>query len=149
MPLCLIPNLRIARPKNFFDTQLTLNYMGWLIQATNCRAVADGAGSGMYVDFVPFDLPKLFKFIGLLFTDGLTPKSQFEYWFEGQEGEPLFGNNKYARAIDKHVGKGHKVSKKRCCKYFQGYFTLLDFHDNPKESQQANPLWNVEGSNTF
>ncbi len=25
---CLIPNLRIARPKNFFNTQLTPNYMG-------------------------------------------------------------------------------------------------------------------------
>ncbi len=55
---CLIPNLRIARPKNFFDTQLTPNYMDWLVQATNCSVVADGAGSGTYVDFVPFNLPK-------------------------------------------------------------------------------------------
>ncbi len=31
----LIPNLRVARPKNFFHTQLTPNYMGWLVQATN------------------------------------------------------------------------------------------------------------------
>jgi hypothetical protein len=55
---CQIPNLRIARPKNFFDTQLTPNYMGWLVQATNCSAVADGAGSGMYTGFISFDLLK-------------------------------------------------------------------------------------------
>jgi hypothetical protein len=45
-PSCrhLIPPLRIAWPKNFFDTQLTSTYMGWLVKATNRRAVADGAG---------------------------------------------------------------------------------------------------------
>ena len=69
---CLIPNLRVARSMNFFNTQLTPNYMGWLVQATNCRAVADGAGSGTYPDFVPFDLPELYKFVGLLFANGLT-----------------------------------------------------------------------------
>ncbi len=81
---CLISNLRVARPKNISDTQLTPNCMGWLVQATNCRAVADGTGSGAYVDFVPFNLPKLYKFSGLLFANGLTPKHQFEYWFEGK-----------------------------------------------------------------
>ncbi len=61
-PKChrLIPNLRIKRPKNFFDTQLTPNYMGWLVQARNPRAVADGAGSGRYTDFIPFDFPELY-----------------------------------------------------------------------------------------
>jgi hypothetical protein len=79
-PKCchLIPNLRVARPKNFFDTQLTPNYMGWLVQPTNRRAVADGAGSGTYADFIPFYLPKLYKFLGLLFANGLTPEPQFE-----------------------------------------------------------------------
>jgi hypothetical protein len=109
---CLVPNLRITRPKNYFDTQLTPNYMGWLVQATNPCAVADGAGSGTYADFVLFNLPKLYKFVGLLFANSLTPKPQFEYWFEGQEQEPLFGNDKYARAVHKHVCKGHKVSGK-------------------------------------
>ncbi len=111
---CLIPNLRIAWPKNFFNTQLTPNYMGWLVQATNHRAVADGAGSGTYADFVPFDLPELYKCVGLLFANGLALKPQFEYWFEGQEQELLFGNDKYPRAMDKHVRKGHKVSKNYC-----------------------------------
>ncbi len=83
--------------------------MAWLVQATNSHAVADGAEAGMYAVFVLFDLPKLYKFIGLLFTNGLTLEPQFEYWFEGQERERLFGNNKkYSCAMDEHVCKGHK-----------------------------------------
>ncbi len=82
----LIPKLRFARPKDFFDTQLTPTYMAWLIKATNSGAVADGAGVGTYADFVLFDLPKLNKFVGLLLANGLTPKPQFEYWFEGRRG---------------------------------------------------------------
>jgi hypothetical protein len=42
----LIPKLRFARPKDFFDTQLTPTYMAWLVKATNSRAVADEAGVG-------------------------------------------------------------------------------------------------------
>ncbi len=95
------------------------------------------AGGGTYVDFVPVDLPKLNKFFGLLLANGLTPKPQFEYWFERQEREPLFGNDKFAGAMDKHVGhcKSHRVSGKRRWKHFQRYFTLSNFRKNPKESQ--------------
>ncbi len=134
------------RPKDFFDSQLTPTYMAWLVKATNSRAVADGAGVGTYADFVPFNLPKLDKFVGLLLANGLTPMPQFEYLFEGQESEPLFGNDKSARAMDKHVGhcKNHRASSKHCWKHFQRYFTLSDFCENPKESQQANPLWKVQ-----
>ncbi len=147
-PRCrrVIPKLRFARPKVFFDTQLTPTYMAWLVKALNSRAVADGAGVGTYTDFVLFDLPEFNKFVGLLLANGLTPKPQFEYWFEEQEREPLFGNDKFARAMDKHMGhrKSHRVSGKRCWKHFRRYFTLSDFHENPKKSQQANPLWKVQ-----
>jgi hypothetical protein len=137
----LIPKLRFARPKDFFDTQLTPTYMAWLVKATNSRAVADGAGVGTYVD-----LPELNKFVSLLLANGSTLKPQFEYWFEGQEREPLFGNDKFACAIDKHVGhcKSHWVSGKHRWKHFWRYFTLSDFPKNPKESQGENPLWKVQ-----
>jgi hypothetical protein len=46
--------------------------------------------------------------------------------------------------MDKHVRKGHKVSGKHCWKHFRRYFTLLDFRDNLKKSQQANLLWKVQ-----
>ncbi len=113
--------------------------MGWLVQATNCRAVADGTGSGTYVDFVPFDLPELYKFVGLLFANGLTPKPQFEYWFKGQGQELLFGNNKYAGAMDKHVHKG-QGQQEALVETLPAILHLVDFRDNLKESRQANPL---------
>jgi hypothetical protein len=81
---CLIPNLRIARPKNFFDTQLTSNYMGWLVQVTKHHAVADGPGSGTYIDFVLFDLPELYMFVGLLFANGLTPSPSLNTGLRGK-----------------------------------------------------------------
>ncbi len=67
-PRCrrLIPPLKTARPKNFFDTQLSPTYMEWLVKASNMRAAAEGAGSGMYADFVLFDHPKLYKFVGIV-----------------------------------------------------------------------------------
>jgi hypothetical protein len=132
--------------------------MGWLVQGTNCHAVADGAGSGTYADFVLFDLPKLYKSVGLLFANGLTPKPQFEYWFEGQGGEPLFGNDKYARVMDKHLRRAtrsarsvsgntsgdtspcwnsvtiqRRVSKQICCGRFVHFLTELN--------KQASRMW--------
>ncbi len=46
--------------------------------------------------------------------------------------------------MDKHMRKGPKVSRRSCWKHSQQYFTLLDFRDSPKKSQQANPLWKVQ-----
>jgi hypothetical protein len=80
----------------------------------------------------------------MLFAKDTTPKPQFEYWFEGQGQELLFGNNKYTHVMDKHVHMGCKVRGNCCWKHFGQYFTLLDFRDNSKESQQANPLWKVQ-----
>ena len=54
----LIPPLSCARPKDFFDTQLTPKFMEYAVEATNLRAYASGAGSGQYADFIPFDLPE-------------------------------------------------------------------------------------------
>ena len=82
--------------------------------------------------------------MGILFANGLTPKPQMEFWFDGELQEPLFGKDRYAQVMEKHVRKNHKVSGKQRWKNFWRYFTLCDFRDNPKESQQANPLWKVQ-----
>ena len=60
--------------------------------------------------------------------------------------EPLFGNDKFARAMDKHVGhrKRHRVSGQSRWKHFRRYFTLSDFRENPKDSQRTNLLWKVQ-----
>lgn len=141
----LIPPLKFARPKDFFNTQLTPEFIQWLVDATNRRAVADGAGTGSYKDWTPLDREELYKFIGLLFANGLSPKPQFEYWFEGTEREPLFGNDKYSKAMDKHDRTtGRRTSGKRRYKMFRRYFTMADYRDNPKQKQQENPLWKVQ-----
>ena len=57
--------------------------------ATNLRAYANGAGSGKYTDFVPFDSKEIYKMIGV---HGLTPKPQFDFWFCLEDREPLFGS---------------------------------------------------------
>ena len=63
--------------------------------------MADGAMTGEFADFVPFDLAEVKKFIGLLFLNGLSPKPQMEFWFEGSASEPLFGNDRIAEVMKK------------------------------------------------
>ncbi len=72
--------------------------MQWLVDVTNRRAVADGAGTGSYKDWTPLDREELYKFIGLFFANGLSPKPQCEYWFESTDPKPLFGNDMYSKA---------------------------------------------------
>ena len=42
---------------------------------TNAQATAEGAGFGgsIYQDYEPFDVAKIYKFLGLLFLNGLSP----------------------------------------------------------------------------
>ena len=87
----LLPPISRARPKDYFNTQLTPTWFDWCTTATNLRAYLSGAGSGEYRDFMPFDLAEVYKMIGVLFANGLTPKPQFDFWFCTQEEEPLFG----------------------------------------------------------
>ncbi len=73
-PACckLPPLLSEARPKDFFDTQLTPpEFLSWVVKATNLRAYSSGAESGKYKDFLPFNLNKLNKMIGILIVNGL------------------------------------------------------------------------------
>ncbi len=76
-----LPHISLAQPKDFFDTQITSKFLEWATTATNLRAYLSGAGSGEYQDFLLFDLPEVYKMIGVLFANGLTPKPQFDYWF--------------------------------------------------------------------
>ena len=71
------------------------------MDATNYRAMAGGASTGEFADFVPFDLAEVNEFIGLLFLNGLWPKPQMEFWFAGAASEPLFGNDKIAEEMKK------------------------------------------------
>jgi hypothetical protein len=91
----LIPPISNARPKDFFDTQLTPKFVEYVVEATNLLAYASGAGSGQYVDFIPFDAPELYK----MFANGLSPKPQFDLWFSSVSKEPLLGSDMMTNAL--------------------------------------------------
>ncbi len=90
-----------ARPKDFFDTQLTPEFLSWVIEVTNLCAYSSGAGSGEYKDSLPFDLNELNKMVGVLFLNGLSPKPQVESWFKPLSEQPLFGNDLFSTKLAK------------------------------------------------
>ena len=111
-----IPDLRTARPKDFFDLQLTLEFVSKvMVNCTNACAALEGAGVGgtTFTDFVPFDLKEVYNMIGVLCANGLSPKPPFELWFVMTEVNRLFGNNYVAAAIDKQLPRGERVRGKR------------------------------------
>ena len=95
----MIPPLSNARPKDFFDTQLTPKFVEYVVEATNLRAYASGAGSGQYADFIPFDALEFYKMFGVLFANGLSPKPQFDLWFSPLSKEPLLGSDMMTNAL--------------------------------------------------
>jgi len=84
----------------------------WMTLATNRRATADGAksGTGSSKDRVAFDVEEVYRFIGVLFANGLAPKHRFEYWFETTAKNPLYGNDLVAGVMRKEVAiTGRKI----------------------------------------
>ena len=75
--------MKFARPKDFFDLQITPEFLYWITCATNRRATADGAGcgTGEFKDWVAFDQFEMYRFFGVLFANGLAPKPRIDYWF--------------------------------------------------------------------
>ncbi len=71
-----IPKMKCARPKDFFDLQITPEFVKWITCATNRRATADGAGcgTGEFKDWVAFDEAEMYRFFGVLFAKGVAPK---------------------------------------------------------------------------
>jgi len=70
----LLPPISRSWTKDYFDTQLMPTWFDWCTTATNLRAYSSGAGSGEYQDFMPIDLAEVYKMIGVLFANRLTPK---------------------------------------------------------------------------
>jgi len=86
-----------------------------LVALTNARVAADGAGCGgtVYQDFVHFDTKEMYRMFGLMFINGLSPKSSIDLWFNTQAENHIYGNDAVAKAMDKHVdGKLCEVSRR-------------------------------------
>ena len=141
----LIPPLSQARPKDFFDTQLTPEFIKYAVDATNLRAYASGASSGEYADFIPFDVPEFYKMFGVLFANGLTPKPIFDLWFSPLRTQPLLGSDMMTNALRRtNQVTGKKITAGRRYRHFRRYLSFADYRANPKEEQKKNPLWKVE-----
>ena len=141
-----IPKMKVARPKDFFDLQITPEFVQWMTNATNRRAISDGAGSGtgQFQDWVPFDDAEMYRFIGVLFANGLSPKPRIDYWFETAQAYPLFGNDLVSRLMTKEVVvTGKRIRGIRRWRHFRRFFTVADYRENPKEKQKTDPLWKV------
>jgi hypothetical protein len=95
-----IGDVKLARPKDFFDLQISPTYITNICKGMNYWASAEGDGIGMTGrekkdcgNFVLFDDSELYKFIGILFANGLNPWPAFETWFTSMPNRPLLGSN--------------------------------------------------------
>ncbi len=91
---------------------------------------------------MPFDLAEVYKMIGVLFANWLTPKPQFDFWFCTQEEEPLFGSSK--ALAWKNLAMENTIKASQRWKHFRRYFTMQDYHENLREQQRKNLIWKVQ-----
>jgi hypothetical protein len=130
----------LRRPKDYFDLFLSLDFVNDnILKTTNARAAAEGAGSVTYQDFVPFSVQEIYKFIGLLFANSVSPKPLVIYWFLSTN----FGNDPFAKLFDKVTLTGKVISGLRRWKQLRRFLACYDFQKYPKQSQKDDPLWKV------
>ena len=142
-----IRDLKTARPIDFFNLQISRKFVkACMVETTNKRAASEGAGPGgtKYPDYVPFDVPEMYKHIGLLFANGLSPKPSIDLWFVKGVEHRLWGNDSFATAMDKRLPNGKTVKGYQRWKHFRAYFALYDFRVNIKEQTIKNPLWKIQ-----
>jgi hypothetical protein len=143
---CIIGDIRLSRPKDYFDLQLNKKLFKFMTDATNLRAAADGAGSGRgeYKDFVPFDVDELYKMVGVLFATGLAAKPRLEYWFEPTNKYPLFGSDLVSKVTEKRIRlTGWMIRGSRRWRHFRRFLSISDFRVDAKKEQEKDPLWKV------
>jgi hypothetical protein len=133
------------RPKHYFDLQITPEFIrSNIVNTTNFRAAAEGAAGSTYQDFVPFDVDEVYKFLGLLFCNGVSPKPQFVYWFLGRRQSKVFGNDWFSTFFDKRLPGGRVIKGERRWNHFRRFMCLYDYRLNPREQQKKNPLWKLD-----
>jgi hypothetical protein len=109
-PMQLLPEkIRDCRPKDFFDTQISPDFViRCIVNTTNAQAAAEGAGfrGTVYQNFESFNLAKVYKKIELLFVNGLLLQPRISMWFEGHK---LYGNNFIASAMRRQLPQGQQA----------------------------------------
>ena len=82
-----------VKVERYFDFQLNKNLFKFVM----------GLGRGEYKNFVPFGTDKLYKMVGVLFANGLSPKPQLEYWFEPTSTYLLLGSDLVLKVTEKRI----------------------------------------------
>ncbi len=142
----LLPDeIRDCRPKNFFDTQISPEFVKrCMVDTTNAQAAAEGAGFGgtIYKDYEPFDSAEVYKMIGLLFLNGLSPCQRINMWFEPHQ---IFGNDFIAKAMHKQLLWGRQaIQGLQRWKHFQHFMCMFYFCENAKKEMAKTPLLKVQ-----
>jgi len=94
-------------------------------------------------DFVAFDDTEIYKFIGILFANGLMSRPMFETWFYSVRNRPMYGNTFVTGVVDKIV-HGRKISGRCRWQHLRQFLTLSNYRLNPAEEQRKNPMWKVQ-----
>ena len=141
-----IPRMMHAWPIDFFNLMITPRFVEKVMVAcTNQKAAAEGArvGGTLYKDFVPFDVDEMYRFIGLLFANGLAPKPDITKWFEGSSTDQLLGSDFIAPLMNKRLPRGGNVPGIRRWRHFWCFLCLYDFRQNAKDAAAKDPLWKI------
>ena len=91
---------------------------------------------------MPFDDNEIYKFIGLMFANGLNPRPKFESWFDNPMSRPMFALNFIKGVFDKRV-HGVTISGRRRWQHLRRFLTLSNYHLIPSNKQKKNPMWKV------
>ena len=125
------------RPIDYFHLFISKDFIkNQILQTTNRRAAAEGAGSEIYKDFVPFDLSEIYKFMALLYVNAVSPKPKIRLWFAGSEQSKIFGNDAFSSAFDKKLSGGRVIKGDRRWSHFRCFMCLYDFREDPRRLQK-------------
>ncbi len=141
-----ISDIQCARPIEFFNLLITPRFIEkTMLACTNQKAAGEGAGTGgtVYTDYVQFDVDEMYRFIGVLFANGLSPKPDFLKWFDSTGSDPLLGNNFIAPLMNKKMQGGGMVPGVRRWKHFRRFLCLYDSRSVNKRQVDSDPLWKV------
>ncbi len=93
---------------------------------------------------MPSDTDKLYKMVGVLFANGLSPKPRLEYWFETTSTYPLFGSDLVSKVTEKRICLTGWMIQGSChWWHFRRILSISDFRADAKKDQEKDPLWKV------
>ncbi|KAL7502757.1 hypothetical protein ACHAXN_000661 [Cyclotella atomus] len=126
------------RPKDFFDLIISPGFIDKnIVNTTNMRATAEGAGRSVYQDWVPFTREEVYKFTGLMFCNGISPKPQVAHWFKSTSQNRILGNDAVCNLFDVRVARGKVIAG------LDRWYQYRRFMQDPAVLQKNDPLWKV------